>query len=325
MALARTDQNRLCTNISARKVESLTQPSSWRVLAEQPPLNMKPGTITHTVAVVLSSVSSLFSQSAPAKTPGESIKVSKKSNKLTDNALFSFNPFVFAPPPRGDRPPKAGERFPWKKDIVTTVFWIGETPSGNNPVPNRSSSWDANWTRSYGGFDDPNRARRHDFSPVKFTPRQNPFYCALPYNDKAKNGHRAEAPHVVPWFQEAYQGPGVSVCKDRWIAIRKGSRTVYAQWEDAGPFRTDHWQYVFGNERPKPNLNRGAGLDVSPAVRDFLGLQDTDVTDWKFVDFKDVPQGPWARLGDNNTFVLNQRKSSERLVKRGAFIPAIAQ
>ena len=27
-----------------------------------------------------------------------------------------------------------GERYPWKRNIVTTVFWIGEQPSGNNPV-----------------------------------------------------------------------------------------------------------------------------------------------------------------------------------------------
>jgi hypothetical protein len=110
--------------------------------------------------------------------------------------------------------------------------------------------------------------------------------------------------------QEAYSGPAVSTCKGRWIAIRKGARTAFAQWEDAGPFRTDHWQYVFGNERPKPNLNQGAGLDVSPAIRDYLGLQDTDVTDWKFVEFKDVPSGPWARYGDNNTFVMNRLKVS---------------
>ena len=74
-----------------------------------------------------------------------------------------------------------------------------------------------------------------------------------------------------------------STCKDRWVAIRKGNRTVYAQWEDAGPFRTDYWQYVFGNERPKIALNKGAGLDVSPAVRDYLGLSETDLTDWRFV------------------------------------------
>ena len=208
-----------------------------------------------------------------------------------------------------------GERYPWKRNIVTTVFWIGEQPSGNNPVPNRRSSWDKEWTKSYGGFDDPNPARRSNYSPVKFTPRQNPFYCALPYNDKATTGHRPEGPRVVPWFKEAYQGPAVSTCKGRWVAIRKGNRTVYAQWEDAGPFRTDHWQYVFGNERPKPNLNKGAGLDVSPAVRDYLGLNETDVTDWKFVEFSEVPRGPWSTLGQNNTFVINDRKTGKALAE----------
>jgi hypothetical protein len=212
-------------------------------------------------------------------------------------------------------PPRHAARYPWKKEIVTTVFWIGEQPSGNNPVPNRSSSWDKNWTRNYGGFDNPDRAHRVDYIPANFVPKQNPFYCALPYNDKAATGHRSEAPHVVPWFKDAYQGPAVSTCKGRWVAIRKGDRVAYAQWEDAGPFRTDHWQYVFGNERPKPNLNKGAGLDVSPAVRDFLGLGDTDVTDWRFVDFEEVPHGPWAQYGDNNTFVIIQRQGGSRTVR----------
>jgi hypothetical protein len=277
---------------------------------------MKPGTFTHTIAVLLSTLTGLFSHSAPAQTPAAKVKLSKKSNKLKDDVLFRVDPISYTPSNSAVASPKKnGERFPWRNDIVTTVFWIGENPTANNPVPNHASSWDAAWAKSYGGFDDPSRARRRDYIPVNFTPRQNPFYCALPYNDKASAGHRAEAPRVVPWFKEAYQGPGVSVCKDRWISIRKGNRTVYAQWEDAGPFRTDHWQYVFGNERPKPNLNKGAGLDVSPAVRDYLGLQETDVTDWKFVDFSEVPPGPWARHGDNNTFVINQRKAEKQLAE----------
>jgi hypothetical protein len=216
-----------------------------------------------------------------------------------------------------NQPPDRGERFPWRKNIVTTLFWVGEKASENNPVPNHSSSWDKNWAKNYGGLDDPDPARRRNFTPVKFQPRQNPFYCALPYNDKAREGHRPEAARVVPWFQSAYQGPGVSTCKGRWVAIRKGDRVAYAQWEDSGPFRTDHWQYVFGNERPKPNLNRGAGLDVSPAVRDYLGLQSTDVTDWKFVDFSEVPRGPWSIHGDNNTFVINERKRETAVAEAG--------
>src|ERR1700730_11594351 len=182
---------------------------------------MKPGTLTHTVAVLLSSVSAVFTQNAPAAVPGGFMKVSKKSSKPQDDTLLKVDPYLSsakADPPLLARP---GERFPWKKEIVTTVFWIGEKPSANNPTPNRSSSWDANWTKSYGGIDAPDRANRHDLIPANFTPRQNPFYCALPYNDKSANGHRPEAPRVVPWFKEAYQGLGVSVCKGRWIAIRK--------------------------------------------------------------------------------------------------------
>ena len=211
--------------------------------------------------------------------------------------------------------PRPARQYPWKTNIVTTLFWIGEPPGGHNLVPNCTSAWDKQWTKSYGGFDDPNPAHRSQYIAVKFTPRQNPFYCALPYNDKAHTGHRPEAPRVVPWFKEAYQDPAVSTCKDRWVAIRKGNRIAYAQWEDAGPFRTDHWQYVFGDERPKPSLNGGAGLDVSPAVRDCLGLKETDITDWRFVEFSEVPRGPWSRLGENNTFVIKSRKKGVNLAE----------
>ena len=80
-------------------------------------------------------------------------------------------------------------------------------------------------------------------------------------------------------------------------------------------FRTDYWQYVFGNERPKTTLNKGAGLDVSPAVRDYLGLNETDVTDWRFVEFSEVPRGPWSTLGENNTFVINESQNRQGIAK----------
>ena len=206
---------------------------------------------------------------------------------------------------------------------MTTTFWIGERPAKNNPVPNHASSWDPKWAEHFGGTDDPDRANRSNCIPASFVPQQNPFYIALPYNDILHGDHKPEASQVVPWFKKAYQGPGKSVLKGRWVAIRFGNRTVYAQWEDCGPFRTDHWQYVFGNERPKPNLNRGAGLDVSPAVRDYLGMNDTDVTDWRFVEFEEVPRGPWANFGDNNTFVINQRAQQQRLAKAQPTAPKV--
>jgi hypothetical protein len=215
-----------------------------------------------------------------------------------------------------DDPPIAGSKeYPWKLNIVTTTFWTGEKATKNNPVHNFASSWDPKWASNYGGTDTPVRAERKDYRPVGFIPRQNPFYIALPYNDVTKGQHKPEASTVIPWFKEAFTKPGRSVLKGRWVAIRRGHRVAYAQWEDCGPFRTDHYQYVFGNERPKPTLNKGAGLDVSPAVRDYLGMADTDVTDWKFVEYKDVPPGPWAELGENNPFVLDRRIDQTQVVE----------
>jgi len=209
----------------------------------------------------------------------------------------------------------SAKQYAWKTGIVTTTFWIGETAAKNNPVPNHASSWDPQWARNYGGTDSPEAKQRSGYRPANFVPQQNPFYIALPYNDVTKGQHKPEAAQVIPWFKTDYKGPGVSVLKGRWIAIRYQGRTAYAQWEDCGPFRTDHSGYVFGTERPKPNLNKGAGLDVSPAVRDYLGMAPTDVTDWKFVELADVPKGPWADFGSNNPFVMDKRIDKTRLVQ----------
>jgi hypothetical protein len=192
--------------------------------------------------------------------------------------------------------------YPWRKKIMTTTFWIGESAAKNNPVPNNKSSWDTQWERNYGGYDTPDRNQRIGFRPAGFVPRQNPFYIALPYNDIGTGGTKPEAPKVIPWFQREFRGKGKTVIKGRWVAIHYRGRVCYAQWEDVGPFRTDHWQYVFGNERPSPNRNKAAGLDVSPAVRDYLGLKGNDYTDWKFAEVHEIPRGPWTKYGENNPF-----------------------
>jgi len=200
--------------------------------------------------------------------------------------------------------------YAWKEGIATTIFWVGEQASVNNPVSNDTSAWDTGWVSSYGGTDSPNAEDRVNFVPVSFTPRQNPFYVALPYNDIDDHHTKPEAAQIIPWFNSSFVRDGLSVCKGRWIAIRHGMKVCYAQWEDVGPFQTDHWQYVFGNERPRPNRNQDAGLDVSPAVREYLGLENIDFCDWKFVDFFHVPVGPWAIYGENNTFTRFRRPRS---------------
>jgi hypothetical protein len=73
------------------------------------------------------------------------------------------------------------EPYPWKYKIAATLFWAGEQATENNPVANTESAWDVSWLSHYGGEDDP--AARTNFIPAGFTPGQNPFYVALPYND----------------------------------------------------------------------------------------------------------------------------------------------
>lgn len=252
-------------------------------------------------------------RAAEGQTPiSSSTDFQKLAQRLRENTLLKIEPQVVAP----SNFRSGFNRYPWKRGIVTTVFWIGELPTQNNPVPNHKSSWDAQWARNYGGFDNPDISQRRNFVPVKFVPRQNPFYVALPYNDVTRGTTKPEARKAIPWFKQTFERPGKSVLKGRWLAIKHGSRICYAQWEDCGPFRTDHWEYVFGNDRPKPNLNQGAGLDVSPAVRDYLGMGGKDVCDWKFVEARDVPAGPWTKYGDNNTFVLQRRGVNLFLVDR---------
>jgi len=46
-------------------------------------------------------------------------------------------------------------------------------------------------------------------------------------------------------------------------------------------------------------------------VRDYLGLAPTDVTDWQFVEVRDVPAGPWRNYGENNHFVIARRQMEQ--------------
>ena len=134
----------------------------------------------------LAAVSLLFGGAAFAQSQYESsTDFAKYAMKLRENALLKIEPKVIMSPTKtvftGDGPryhdrtffdgtqerrSSGGPgRYPWKLDIITTIFWIGERPSGNNPVPNDRSSWDKNWYYSYGGYDNPDPGGRQKFYP----------------------------------------------------------------------------------------------------------------------------------------------------------------
>lgn len=164
--------------------------------------------------------------------------------------------------------------YPPRNNITVTLFWVGEKASEDNDfISNKQSAWDDKW--------------------LEHSVNENPFYFALPYNDFENGKRKSDVYNIVYWADEKNWGALESMCKNQWIKITKGNKTAYAQWEDVGPFEEDDFNYIFGNSTPKNKENNHAGLDVSPAVHDFLGLEDIDKVNWQFVNFSEVPEGSW--------------------------------
>lgn len=184
-------------------------------------------------------------------------------------------------------------------NIITTVFWVGEDASGaNGYISNSPSAWDEQWQQHFGGVDSP--TTRNGYRPDGFTPKENPFYIALPYNDFDSNGHRKSTAHNCA-NSGATSLQHYSWCKNTWVAVRLGSRTVYVQWQDVGPYQEDDAAYVWGKAAPKNNKDARAGLDISPAAKDYLGAGDVEKCDWTFVSYNNVPVGPWLDIVTTST------------------------
>ncbi|MCC7519464.1 MAG: hypothetical protein IT578_09795 [Verrucomicrobiae bacterium] len=183
---------------------------------------------------------------------------------------------------------------PVHKNIRTTVFWVGERARPRSGwSDNLASAWDRRWKESYGGLDSP--VYRKGYRPAKFSPKQNPFYVALPFNDISNPDYLEICP-LLKYFKIKRNSQTKSVCKNQWIEIKSNDRTCYAQWQDVGPVYTDDYNYVFRGHHPRAHEQEMAGLDVSPAVRDYLGFNGFTRTEWRFVVEEDVPQGPWAKI-----------------------------
>jgi len=179
--------------------------------------------------------------------------------------------------------------------ITATVFWVGEAASPDNDwIANAASAWDPNWQQHFGGVDDPARRTPDGRWPTAFRPRENPFYVALPYDEFQDDGTLRADVDRVPWYDpDDPPRPGRSILKNRWVRVDHRGRTAYAQWQDVGPFRDDDAGYVFGSARP---AEPRAGIDLSPATAIALGVDGRAEVAWRFVDDRDVPDGPWTKI-----------------------------
>ncbi len=178
------------------------------------------------------------------------------------------------------------------KKTVTTVFWVGEgATSENGYIDNYGSYWDARWMKHFGGVDSP--SERKGFMPAGFTPRQNPFYVALPFAEVDREGNLKEIAKQIPGFGASSE----PLTRNRWVEIRYKGTSCYAQWQDVGPSGENDFEWVFGSaEKPKNKFGLKAGLDISPATAQFLGIEDSARTEWRFVEASEVPDGPWKQI-----------------------------
>lgn len=207
--------------------------------------------------------------------------------------------------------------YPWHTDIVATTFWVGEIfdPLAEDGSQ-RISTYDSQWFESYGGCDGvwhgdtcatEARSAADHFFPTAMTPRENPFYLDLPFDDINDERAFAVRDDVVPWASQApYSGHrqdrSFSYLKNRWVEIEHDGAVCFGQIQDAGPGEYHDSAYVFGHDDARPANTRygGAGLDVSPALTGCLGFAELDgqsaIVDWRFVDADDVPAGPWSLI-----------------------------
>jgi Bacterial Ig domain len=216
---------------------------------------------------------------------------------------------------RNPGPAAVASEYPVHTDITATVFWVGE-PKGNGSSENNAlSAYDDDWERHYGGYDDYQVVRKPPTyaNGLGFTPAENPFYLDLPYDDVNDRTAFADRCRVVPWASQYpasdCRNGAFSYMKNRWVKLWRTvggtTYTAYGQIEDAGPYVYDDEAYVFGTGDPRPasTLANNAGLDVSPALRDYLHFTGVDLSDqqngdsnkvsWQFVDDAQVPAGPW--------------------------------
>lgn len=174
-------------------------------------------------------------------------------------------------------PPSQTTSYPNHQNIIATIFWAGEPASSDNGnISNVPSAWDDLWS--------------------KHAPGENTFYVALPYNDFGKNGTHKKNITSVYWYSSKSWGDTESLCKNQWVKITSGDKTVYGQWEDVGPFLEDDVNYVFGNAQPSNTKLEKAGIDMSPAIQTYLGAGDVSKVSWQFVAASDVPDGPWKKV-----------------------------
>jgi hypothetical protein len=217
----------------------------------------------------------------------------------------------------GDAAAAKKNPYPWHTGIVATTFWVGEIFDPNAEDGSQMlSTYDGKWFAHYGGCDGVSkngscetekRVKSNGYFPRHMTPKENPFYLDLPFDDLNNSAAFARRGDVIPWadsprYAKYVTSHSKSLMKNRWVQLKKGKHVCYGQIQDAGPGEYNDATYVFGtsNARPKNARYGGAGMDVSPALNGCLHFADldgdSDKVSWRFIPGSHVPDGPWREI-----------------------------
>jgi hypothetical protein len=274
----------------------------------------------------------------PATVPTQTTQTTQPTQPASSTPVANPAPVVSSPPATGVQ----GRQYPLHTNIIATTFWVGELFNASLADGSQvCSTYDSNWAYTWSGINkgkvpstadgcagaivggcdgvtsgdkcltEP-RTAANDYFPTKApTPKENPFYLDLPYDDLNDPIAFKERCTVIPWANDpGYAGNcnngDFSYMKNRWVKMTgPNGNTCYGQIQDAGPSHGSLYHdknYVFGtgNAQPVQGQFNNAGADVSPALNGCLGFKELDGSgdkiSWSFVDAVDVPNGPWKKI-----------------------------
>jgi len=172
--------------------------------------------------------------------------------------------------------------YSWHYNVSFPWFHVGDGGESAN-------AWDNYWEYHFGGTDTPyQRNPNNIYWPEDFIPQENPFYTASLYNDI--EGTRRSDAKTLPWAWDAPEF--VSLMKNRWVEVKYNNKSCFAQIQDTGPYFS--YDNMF-----KEGTNDYDGFDLSPSMFYCLGVPLNEGRfkgNWRFVDDKDVPEGPWKEI-----------------------------
>lgn len=274
----------------------------------------------------------------PTVSPSPTASPSQTAHPTASTPVVTPNPVIPSP----TSSPTTGRQYPEHTNIVATTFWVGELFNASLADGSQvCSTYDSNWAYRWSGINKGKvpdtaegcagsiiggcdgvtsgdkclteaRTAVNDYFPTKApTPKENPFYLDLPYDDLNDPIAFKERCTVIPWANDpGYSGNctngNFSYMKNRWVKMTGPNGNVcYGQIQDAGPSHGSLYHdknYVFGtnNAQPVQGQFNNAGADVSPALNGCLGFKELDGSNdkisWSFVDAVDVPNGPWKKI-----------------------------